>query len=316
MLDDQTQLEFPASGLTETPLIWQPQVVRCQAAGPGGRPLMVLIDTGTDPSAIDLALARRLDLRIGDFALGSDAASDAVPFTETVLPWLRIGDLTLRHFYAMAVDLSHAPFPVDIVLGYNVLHRLNLTIDYAKHTIRLCHPDLAPPPPGPNGATLPLRFFEHFPAVTAQIIAPHPVEVLLTIDTGSNGALTLSPDLAATLGLGEHPTPAATGHGFAAATPVVLGMTVAMQIGPFRFPAVEVDVPVTNHGDLGRQGRANAGNRLLSRFQRLTLDYRREVCIVDSQHGTKGAEAQSDSTQSLPSLQTQRCTDTRDEWGS
>ncbi|WP_322496529.1 aspartyl protease family protein, partial [Chloroflexus sp.] len=201
MLDDQTRLEFPASGLTDVPLVWQPQVVRCGAAGPGGRPLMVLIDTGTDPSAIDLTLARRLDLRIGDFALGSDAASDAVPFTETVLPWLRIGALTLRNLYLMAVDLSHTPFPVDIVLGYNVLHQLNLTINYATQTLRLCHPDLTPPPPSPNGATLPLRFFEHFPAITARVTAPQPAGLLLTIDTGSNSALTLSPDLAAAVGL-------------------------------------------------------------------------------------------------------------------
>ncbi|MEF3275013.1 MAG: aspartyl protease family protein [Chloroflexus sp.] len=281
MLDDQTQLEFPASGIAEVALVWQPQVVRCRAAGPGGRPLTVLLDTGTDPSAIDLGLARRLDLRLGDFALGSDATSDTVPFTETVLPWLRLGSLTLRHLYLMAIDLSHAPFPVDIVLGYNVLHQLNITIDYVNQIIRLCHPDLTPPPPGPSGATLPLRFFEHFPAITARLTAPCDTELLLTIDTGSNGALTLSPDLAARLGLDTSHVQAATGHGFAATAPVTRGMTVDLQIGPFHLPAIEVDVPVTNHGDLSRRGRANAGNRLLSCFRRVTLDYRREVCIVD-----------------------------------
>ncbi|MBO9316783.1 MAG: retropepsin-like domain-containing protein [Chloroflexus sp.] len=284
MLDDQTQLHFPASGMTEIPLIWEPQVIRCRAAGPGGRPLLVLLDTGTDPSAIDLALARRLDLRLGDFALGSDATSDAVPFTETVLPWLRLGELTLRNLYLMAVDLQLAPFPVDLVLGYNVLHQLNLTIDYARQTIRLCHPDLAPSPPTANGAALPLHFFEHFPALTAQIISPDTgtaLDVLLTIDTGSNSALTLSPDLATRLHLNERPVQAATGHGFSATTPVLCGTTVEIQVGPFRLSDVEVDVPVTNHGDLGRQGRANIGNRLLSRFRRVTLDYRREICILD-----------------------------------
>lgn len=283
MLDDQTQLEFPASGMTELPLIWQPQVIRCQAAGPGGRPLLVLLDTGTDPSAIDLTLARRLDLRLGDFALGSDATCDTVPFTETVLPWLRLGEVMLRNLYLMAVDLRQMPFPVDLVLGYNVLHRLNLTIDYAGQTVRLCHPDLAPPPPGAGGASVPLQFFEHFPALPAQIIASSGAthDVILTIDTGSNGALTVSRDLAASLHLDLRTFQAATGHGFAAATPVSRGFTVDLQLGPFRLPAVEVDVPATSHGDLGRQGRANVGNRLLSRFRRVTLDYRREVCILD-----------------------------------
>ncbi len=284
MLDDQTELHFPASGMAELPLIWQPQVVRCQVAGPGGRPLMALIDTGTDPSAIDLSLARRLDLRIGDFALGSDATSDQVPFTETVLPWLRLGDLTLRNLYLMAVDLRSMPFPVDLVLGYNVLHRLNITIDYGARMLRFCHPDLPPTPPGSGGAALPLRFFEHFPALAAQISAPQPVDLpLLTIDTGSNSALTLSPDLAVALDItgGETALSQVTGHGFAAATAVLCGLTVDLQIGPFHLPAVAVDVPAAANGDFGRQGRANAGNRLLARFRRITLDYRRAVCILD-----------------------------------
>ncbi|NCC34507.1 MAG: hypothetical protein EOM24_21205, partial [Chloroflexia bacterium] len=118
MLDDHTTLHFPPSGIAELPLLFAPQVIRCVAAGPGGHPLTVLLDTGTDPSAIDLSLARRLDLRLGDFALGSDAASDAVHFTESVLPWLRLGELELRDLYAVALDLRQAPFKVDLVLGY------------------------------------------------------------------------------------------------------------------------------------------------------------------------------------------------------
>ncbi|MEI7772738.1 MAG: retropepsin-like aspartic protease, partial [Chloroflexales bacterium] len=157
MLDDRTRMIFPASGEAALPLLFTPQVLRCVAAGPGGHPLTVLLDSGTDPSAIDLGLARRLGLRIGDFALGSDAASDSVPFTETVLPWLRLGDLTLRDLYTVAVDLSRAPFKVDLVLGYNVLSSLTLSVDYAGGCLYLRHPDIEPPPPGPSGVALPLR---------------------------------------------------------------------------------------------------------------------------------------------------------------
>lgn len=282
MLEDATQLLFPAPGEAEVPLHFTPEVLRCIAAGPGGRPLHVLIDTGTDPSAIDLSLARRLGLRIGAFALGSDAASDAVPFTETILPWLRLGELELRQLYVLAVDLSHAPFPVDLVLGYNILCQLGLTIDYERQSLHFRHPDLPPPQPRAGGITLPLTFYEHFPALTNLRLAETLALPLATIDTGSNAALTLSPDLALQAGLhpdAEHVS-AAVGHGFTQAC-TVLRSAANLHLGPFTLPAVEIDAPHTYSGDLGRQGRANIGNRLLARFRCVTLDYRRAVCVLE-----------------------------------
>lgn len=294
MLEDRTKLAFPASGVVELPLRFAPRVVRCTAAGPGGRPLTVLIDTGTDPSAIDLGLARRLGLPLGEFALGSDAASDSIPFTETVLPWLHLGDLHLRDLYLLALDLSHAPFEVDLVLGYNVLSNLTLSIDYANRRLRLCHPDLEPPPPDEDGATVPLRFFEHFPALEgAQLLAadatasaalrPCLALPLLTIDTGSNGDLTLSPDLAERVGLRRDngATVAGEGHGFASECAVLRGMAAGLRLGPFVVRNVVLDAPEGHSGDLGRAGRANLGNGVLARFRRVTIDYRRSLAVLE-----------------------------------
>lgn len=288
MLDDRTKLLFPASGVATLPMRFAPRVLRCLAAGPGGHPLTVLIDTGTDPSAIDLGLARRLGLRLGDFALGSDAASDAVPFTETTLPWLRLGDLTLRDLYMLAVDLSQAPFRVDLVLGYNVLSSLTLCADYAAGTITLRHPDLDPEPAGPAGAALPLSFLDHFPAIAGATLLTSPtcptLELpLLTIDTGSNGALTLSPDLAERAGraLGDPWTAGGSGQGFVAGCEVLQSVAAGLQLGPFALADVELDAPDSRAGDLGRLGRANLGNGVLARFARLTLDYRRALCMLE-----------------------------------
>jgi hypothetical protein len=286
MFDDRTRLNFPASGTTELPLQFSPRVLRCIAAGPGGHPLSVLLDTGTDPSAIDLWLARRLGLRLGDFALGSDAASDRVPFTESMLPWLRLGELTLRDLYVMAMDLSRAPFPVDLVLGYNVLCSLTLSIDYVNHKISLGHPDLEPPPPGPAGVALPMRWFEHFPALEGLTLlcADAPLALpLATLDTGSNGGLTLSADLAARAGLphGGALVPSEEGRGFVEGVGVLRGAHAGLRLGPFTLADVELDAPATAAGDLGRAGRANLGNGVLARFARITLDYRRARVTLD-----------------------------------
>lgn len=293
MLDDRTKLLFPASGATDLPLRFVPRVLRCMAAGPGGRPLTVLLDTGTDPSAIDLGLARRLGLRLGEFAYGSDATRNDVPFTETVLPWLRLGDLTLRDLYALAVDLSQAPFKVDLVLGYNVLSGLTLTIDYARHTLQLGHPDLEPLAPSPTGAALPLRFFEHFPALGDASLAAGTEAALglplVTIDTGSNGALTLSPDLADRAGqqFGDLWVPGGAGQGFVGGC-AVLQSVATLQLGPFALDDVELDTPSGGSGDFGRQGRANLGNGVLGRFARVSLDYRRARCVLEPHPSSRG----------------------------
>lgn len=283
MLDDRTNLIFPASGTTEVPLIFEPQVLRCVAAGPGGRPLTVLLDTGTDPSAIDLRLAQRLGLRLGGFALGQDATSDAIPFTETVLPWLRLGELTLRDLYLLAVDLSGSPFEVDLVLGYNVLPRLVLCIDYVHRTLRLSHPDLGVPSPSESGAALPLTFFEHFPALSNVTLDGKVHLPTVTIDTGSNGGLTLGHDLAAQLGLHRSGADVrlARGAGFSGDCEVLRGQASLLHLGPFALHDIDLDTPTAQTGDLHRAGRANLGNRLLARFARVVLDYERRLCVLD-----------------------------------
>ena len=79
MVEDQTSLEFPSRGFTTLPLGPPEELICCTAAGPGGHPLRVLFDTGTDPSAVDAGLARRLALRTGGSGVGQGAASDMVP---------------------------------------------------------------------------------------------------------------------------------------------------------------------------------------------------------------------------------------------
>jgi predicted aspartyl protease len=281
MLEDQTRLEFAPHGFTCLPLLADRLLVRCLAAGPGGRPLRVLIDTGCDPSAIDLQLAQRLGLRIGAFAAGDDGLGRHLKFTETTLPWLRLGDLTLRDLYLLAFDLRSRPFGCEIVLGYNVLSQLNLTIDYVTQTLTLRHPDLAPPA---DGTALPLTFVAHQPALAdAQLHGPQPIALpLLTLDTGSNAGLTVSSVLADQLGL--TPNTGLSGHAFGHSSGLRSG-AAGLQIGRLALHDVALDSPLSRSGALGAERRANAGNRLLARFGRLSLDYRRAVCVVDHDQG-------------------------------
>lgn len=281
MLSDTTTLRFPPSGKTSLPFTFEPQMVRCVAAGPGGRPLHVLVDTGTDPSAIDLGLARRLGLRLGDFALGQGAASDAVAYTETVLPWLRLGDLVLRDLFALALDLGGLPFPVDLVLGYNVLRQLVIQIDYRRRVVQLRHPDLGAPV-GDEARLLPLAFFEHFPAFADVTLEDGLLLPLVTIDTGSNGGLSLGPDLAARVNLTSAAADVSQqrASGFGGSCTVVRRRARSLRIGPFDLDGIDLDALVAAAGDFGRPGRANLGNLALARLGAISLDYGRAQAWV------------------------------------
>jgi len=257
------------------------ELICCVAAGPGGYPLHVLIDTGTDPSAVDARLARRLALRTGGSGVGQGAASDEVYFTEAVLPWLRLGDVVVRDLFAPALDLSALPFQVDVVLGYNVLRQVALGVDYRQRQLMLAHPDLGMPG-AEHAVTLPLVFFEHFPALQNLEIEGQRIP-LATIDTGSNGALTVGPELAEVLGLqpGAADVTPALGAGFGGGSEVVRRRCRRMRLGPFDMGDVDVDARVGSGGDLGRAWRANIGNQLLARFAAVAIDYQRAAITLE-----------------------------------
>lgn len=279
MVEDHTTLIFPDSGIALARLRPPEGLICCTASGPGGRALTVMLDTGTDPSAIDMRLARRLVLRTGGSGLGQGAASDEVPFTEAVLPWLRIGDLTIRDLFAPALDLSWLPIRVDLVLGYNVLRQLALRVDFRAGMLTLAHPDVSA---SDAGVALPLTFFEHFPALAEIMIEGRRIPCA-TIDTGSNAALTLGPDLAEELDLrpGAAGTTLARAAGFGGGSAILRRNGVRVQIGPFVLEDLEIDARLGDGGDFGRAGRANIGTRLLARFAAVTIDYERRALTLE-----------------------------------
>lgn len=278
MVEDRTSLQFPSPGFVSVPFGPPDDLICCAASGPGGRALRVMLDTGTDPSAIDRQLARRLALELGGSGLGVGAVSDEVPYTEAVLPWLRIGDLTIRNLFAPALDLRALPFGVDLVLGYNVLRQLALRIDYRQRMLMLAHPDVGVPAQA-SAHEFTLTFFEHFPALAGAELAGQRIE-LTTIDTGSNAALTIGPDLAAALGLGAG-MHLSSGAGFGGGGAVLRGGYLPLRLGACTIADVEIDVPQTARGDLVRAGRANIGNRLLARFASVAIDYERRMLALE-----------------------------------
>lgn len=291
MLEGRPTLEFPSSGIVSARLCEPDGLVCVTAAGPGGHALRVLIDTGTDPAAMDAGLARRLAVMTGGSGIGQGAASDSVAFTEAVLPWLRIGDpasgaLVIRNLLAPAVDLSSLPFQVDVVLGYAVIQQLALRIDYRRRTLTLAHPDLGLDALAPHARLVPLAFCDHFPALRDLELGGTRLPIA-TIDTGSNAALTVGPDVAARHGLlpGAEDVTLALGAGFGGSASILRRSAGPLRIGPLALPEVELDTHLGDAGDLSRSGRANLGNQLLARLGAITLDYERRTLAFEPDEG-------------------------------
>src|SRR6266446_728384 len=99
-------------------------VVQVKIAGKG--PYNMLIDTDTDPSAIDSATARELGLVQGSKGYpASGGGNDANIFHLTRLPLVELGSVIVKEVSAGTIDLAKLSakmgMPIHGVLGYSLL---------------------------------------------------------------------------------------------------------------------------------------------------------------------------------------------------
>src|SRR5215831_19112568 len=167
-------------------------IVQVKINGKG--PFSMLLDTGTDPSAIDLATAPEVGLKLperGHAVSGGGTSSN--PGYETKLSTVTLGDLTAGNVAAIALDLSKLSAelarPVHGVLGHSLLNGRTVQIDYPKHVIRFYdRPILASigkQPPSPNRTVLHFRYDDKILLDDAFVNGR---KVTGSVDTGSTDA--------------------------------------------------------------------------------------------------------------------------------
>src|SRR5262249_22940495 len=108
-------------------------IVQVKIAGKG--PFNMLLDTNTDPSAIDTAAARDLGLAVG--SKGSPATGGGTQTNtiySTVLQNVEVGGIVARELAAATIDLTKLAEklgrPIQGVLGYSFLKDRIVQIDY------------------------------------------------------------------------------------------------------------------------------------------------------------------------------------------
>ncbi len=250
-----------------------------------GTPLYMILDTGVDPSAIDLAGAQALGLKI-DNGAGGEASGEGDAKSAQVFPTHIDGLAIAGHAFAsvdaLAFDMGALSASygrkLDGVLGYGFLDGRIVLIDYANATLGILD---RPAEAWPSVRTcrkrwtIPLHGFpdDNIPAIPDFRFGK--ARGTISLDTGSNGGISLyqaALDLPGLRGaLAEAGESTATGaRGATTIKKYVLGEAVGF--GPFSLSSgTAVTVSKTPGSDAHV---ANVGNRLFAAMGlKMLLDY-------------------------------------------
>jgi predicted aspartyl protease len=183
-----------------------------QATVNGHGPFSMLLDTGADPSIVEIGTAKSIGLKIAAKGQqGSGGGTGGNLAYETSLPLLQIGGLTARNVDALAMDLSKLSSalgrPLGGVLGYSLLKAHIVQIDYPNRRVRfLMNAMNAPTCDGaarhdsPSCTTLSFRYKDD---ILASGVTVDGKPVTTNVDTGSNSSFQVTPAAVNKLGLGE-----------------------------------------------------------------------------------------------------------------
>ena len=270
----------------------------------GGRgPFTFLLDTGVNPSAVDLVTARQLGLPLDTSQAhqAEGAGSGAAAIYPALVTGLELGGarggVRVDSVEAAAMDMAAlaARFgrPLHGILGHSFLRGRAVQIDYPARVLRLLPPgtpaDALVARAGPDAPRDVLRVPMTFASGTIPrlVVRVNGAEIPVSLDTGSSLTLELFPAAVRRLGLeavrARADTSSLVGARGRAATrdaevdSVGLGPWVRVR------PRVTFSDRALDEANAGRLG--NLGNGFLRDYV-LTLDYlRREITIARPSRG-------------------------------
>ena len=201
--------QVPAQTVIEVPFEFVHGSILIQTSVNGLGPFWMMLDTGADPSIVELGTAKIAGLKIAaNGQQGSAGGTDANLAYETSLPLVQLGNLTATNVDALAMDLSKLSSalgrPIGGVLGYSLLKARIVQIDYPNRKVRFYSSapscDGAARSPLPKCTTLSFRYKDD---ILVSGIKVNGKRVTANLDTGSNGAFQLTPAAVGKLGLSE-----------------------------------------------------------------------------------------------------------------
>lgn len=244
----------------------------------GHAPLPFILDTGAvDTITPDAARSLGLSGSGQIAAAGVGPATDAAQGGVVKIAEVRLGPAEMRDqtFGVVALpgfleNRGEEP-PIAGLLGYELLRRFPVRIDYASRTLTFSQPG-ATPPPHRRERRFPIRFPDHSPVATLQVQAA-PGDFIL--DTGDSGGATLFPAFthAHRIPL-EQPSQLRPQGGVGGMNTSLTTRIPSLSLGPWRLRRPVVAMSSATSGIFADPFLAgNLGARFLRRFI-VTYDYR------------------------------------------
>lgn len=251
----------------------------------GSEPAIFVVDSGAEASAIDKAYAGKLDIRSeGQLEISGTGGSDSMSIAKglefrilgvhiptqavAVLPFDGLTPLTGR--------------PVYGILGFDVLSRFVVRIDYAARTLTFYDP--ASFKYSGKGAVLPFTFQGNDVQIGVTVTLPGhpPLETRANIDTGATSTELTRPfvdanDVVKAVGT----TVERPGFGLGGSYAELDGRISSVQIGPYLLQRPLVGLSRAKQGDLNREDLGvNLGTDILERFT-VTIDYAHQQLMLE-----------------------------------
>ena len=262
-------------------------VVQVKIAGRG--PFNMLVDTNTDPSAIDEKTARELGLSIGSSGAPASGSGTEVNTTyPTMLPTVELGGIAAKQIPAATIDMSKIAArierPIAGVLGFSFLKDRIIQIDYGNLKLRFFaespYPRIQMAPNTVN--TIAMNFRREEGDVIIDSVFVNNEKMRATLDTGSSGSFSLTPEAVALLGLDDDAAEGKTetAVGYNGQYERKNGVLKSVRIGRYSAEGVQASFfpPKTGHDN--RPWQLNIGNAFFQDFV-MTFDFKNKVVVFE-----------------------------------
>ena len=258
-------------------------IVQVKVNGKG--PFNMMLDTGTDPSAVDLNTAKDIGLKLHPLGKPGEGGGTDVNLTYyTELPLVEVSGFTVKNVETLAIDLSKVSErlgkPLHGVLGHSVLNGRIVQIDYPNRVVRFySQPLFSKVANTPKRSVLSFRYADN---VLLDDVFVNGKKVVANLDTGSNGTFNLTPAAVGYLGLEEefNQAPVSTDVGYNGVSQNRQGKVNNVTVGGISVDAPAVIFFGKGTGRDKKPWGINIGNGFLKDLV-LTIDYRNKLVTLE-----------------------------------
>jgi len=262
-------------------------VVAAKIGGKG--PFNMLIDTDTDPSAIDTATARDLGLSIGNKGgIGEGGGTEVHTVYPTRLPSVELGNFVTKDVLAATVDLTkisqRMERPIHGVLGFSFLKDRIVQIDYPNSKLRFFaetpYPRIQMSANTVNLIAFPFKREDG--EIMIESVFINNEKMRATLDTGSSDSFALTPAAVALLGLDDKeqsPSPV-TAIGYNGEHETRQGILKSVRLGRITVESVQANFWLPKTGYDNKKFQVNIGNGFFEDFV-MTFDFKSKLVVFE-----------------------------------